>query len=85
MTTYTFGHLQLVLLRGDLLQMMSVLVMYIAIPLFVGGDYFCDVGYAGFSGMIMTVLPVVHVAHSTIFHISLNNSLLFPLFLDHLM
>ena len=45
----TSGHLQLVLLRVDLLDMTSVLVMHatvnITIPPFVGGDYFCESGY----------------------------------------
>ena len=61
----------------------------ITIPPFVGGDYSANQdGTHGLiqisfqmilSGMVMAVLPAVHVAHSTILHISLNNSPALPL------
>ena len=60
----------------------------IAIPPFVGGDYFCESGALVvletsiqmiLFGMGKTVLPPVHVAHSTVLLISLSNSPALPL------
>ena len=51
--------------------------------IFVNQDGTQDLIYYSFqmilSGMVMAVLPAVHVAHSTILHISLNNSPALPL------
>ena len=67
--------------------------IYIPVPVFVGGDYFCESGWNGqgfsfstfyhddLSGMVMVVesAVLIHVAYSTILHISLSNSPLLPL------